>query len=784
MVFVRLWLCVLFLWICSTPNRAQSVSQTVRGQVTDADGRSPLVGCAVKLMGANYAAQTGPDGSFKIDAVPVGRYVLQVSLQGYGSVTLPEILVEAAKETVLEISLALKTNDLNEVTVRSQRGADVATGLQTITNEQVKRYAGTFFDPARLAASFAGVAAANDQANALVVRGNSPNGLQYRLEGVEIVNPNHLTNAGTFSDRPTQSGGGTAIVSAQVLDRADFYTGALPVEYGNATAAVMDMRFRKGNNAKHEFTAQLGLIGLDVAAEGPINKNTTYLVNYRYSFTGLLAAAGVKLGDEDIRYQDLSFNISTKTKKAGVFTLFGMGGSSSNDFEAKRDASKWVFQKDGFDIFYTNKMGAIGLTHTVSLGSRTAWRTVLVASALRSSRGAARLSKVTYQPTLTETDLNRKERYTLSSTINHRFGALLSAKGGFNVSLQKDSLLAENALTTASFGATKSIIFEPFAALNWQPLRGVEINAGLHYLYYSQNQSQSVEPRLSVRYQLKPSQRIAFSYGLQSQLQLPQLYFGIIRQAPDDPIRTNLQLGLSKSHHFSLAYQVNLSPQAYFKTEVYYQSLFNIPVVSLDSRLVPFPRLPAFSAINLVEGFVNQPLFNLGTGQNYGIELTYQRYLARNFYVLATGSVYKSTYKGADGVQRSTRFDGGHTAGLTAGKEFVRRPNRAFGINARVLWMGGFRETPILLDDSRNKAAIVYDENKAFSLKIPDYFRPDLRIFWKKNKVGYTRTVSIDIQNVANVQNQSSQYFDVLQNDIVRTYQLGVIPVLSYRVEF
>ena len=784
MAFTRFCLCISIIFLFSVQNFGQTVRQTLRGRVIDADSKSPLAGVAVQISETNYTAQTDADGSFVIQKVSVGRYTLQFSLLGYGSLTRSEVLVEAAKETIVEVSLAVGATQLNEVTVRSQLNATPTNGLQTITNEQVKRYAGTFFDPARLAASFAGVAAANDQANALVIRGNSPNGLQYRLEGVEIVNPNHLTNAGTFSDRPTQSGGGTAIVSAQVLDRADFYTGALPAEFGNATAGVMDMRLRKGNDAKHEFTAQLGLIGLDVAAEGPLSKRTTYLVNYRYSFTGLLAAAGVKLGDEDIRYQDLSFNITTRTKRAGTFTFFGMGGSSSNVFEAQRDASKWLVQKDGFDINFSNNMGAIGLTHTVSLSPRTALRTVVVASALRSTRRAERLSMVTYQPTLLENDLNRKERYTLASTLNHRFNGVLSAKGGFNLSLQKDSLLAQNAFAVASFGVTKGIVFEPFAALRWEVSPRLEVNAGLHFLYYSSNQSQSVEPRLLVKYQLKPSQTLGFSYALQSQLQLPQLYFGIIKQAPDDPIRTNSRLGLNKSHHFSLAHQVNLSSQSYFKTEVYFQQLFNIPVVSLDSRLVPFPRLPAFSAINLVEGFVNQPLFNLGTGQNYGVELTYQRYLVRNFYVLATASVYKSTYKGTDGVERPTRFDGGHTVGLTTGKEFSRKPDRTFGINARILWLGGFRETPILLDDSRNAATLVYDESRAFSLKMADYFRPDLRLFWKRNKVGYTRTVSIDIQNVANIQNQSTQYFDALQRDIVRTYQLGVIPVLSYRVEF
>ena len=339
--------------IAQSPKNTLLASQTIRGKVIDFVSEQPIIGASITLLSLKKGTQTDTDGSFLFGQTPIGRYQLQVSSVGYESQIISELLLESGKEMVLEVRLHTTSNQLAEAVVRAPSAnlSGAVTSIQNISTEQIFRYPGTYLDPARLATAYAGVANSNDQANGLVVRGNSPNGMQWRLEGVEIVNPNHLSNAGTFSDRITQNSGGVNILSAQLLGNMNFLTGAFPAEYGNALSGVMDMRLRQGNDKKHEFTAQAGLIGIDLAAEGPIGKRgASYLVNYRYSFTGLLATMGVKFGGEDIRFQDLAFNFNFPTKKAGTFMLFGMGGLSSNIFEATRDSSQWIVQKDGFDI--------------------------------------------------------------------------------------------------------------------------------------------------------------------------------------------------------------------------------------------------------------------------------------------------------------------------------------------------------------------------------------------------------------------------------------------------
>ncbi len=772
---------ILFLtMIClgvSAQNSPQTLVQTIRGRVLDEITEMPLAGISVTIKNTKQGGQTDKEGNFRLEKIPVGRYQLEITSIGYESQHISELLLESGKEIVLEIKLHASANQLAEAVVKAQSSnlSQAVTSIQTITTEQIFRYPGTYLDPARLATAYAGVANSNDQANGMVIRGNSPNGVQWRLEGVEVVNPNHLSNAGTFSDRITQNSGGVNILSAQLLGNMSFLTGAFPAEYGNALAGVMDMRLRKGNNQKHEFTAQAGLIGIDVAAEGPLNRKNggSYLVNYRYSFTGLLGLMGVTFGGENITFQDLSFNVSLPTKKVGDFTFFGMGGLSSNTFEGLRDTTLWTVQKDGFDINYKNKMGAIGVTHNVNLGEKTLWRTVLAASGMESSRDAFVLSKKTFQRYLTQIDTVRKNKISFTSSLSYKINVQNTLKVGVFVTHQYDELYS---LSTdkKSDGYAEGLIVQPYITWHYSPLPKISTNIGLHYLNYTFNKTKSFEPRLSVSYQLTNNQSVSFAYGLHSQLQPPQLYFAQSNINSGNYL-PNALLQFTKAHHYVLSSQRTLKKGSYLKAELYYQKIFNVPITTLN---------PTFSAINLVEDFSTDPLQNLGTGENYGIELSYQQYLTNGFYALTNATFYNATYKGLDGVTRNSRYNGKYLFNLTVGKEWERSKNRMLGTSLRIVWLGGYYERAINEKASIENKRLIYSSSEAFTVKQPDYFRPDFRIYLKKSKQKYSRTLALDIQNVASYQNTSYSYYDILQQKIVRQYQLGLIPILSYRWEF
>ncbi len=770
---------IIYALICFGAN-AQS-SQTIRGKVMDSFNEKPIEGASILIVGTQKGTKTAENGTFAFDKMPVGRYQLQVSSVGYETQLITEFLLESGKELIVEISLLASTRQLAEAVIKvpSSNLSGAVTSIQNITTEQIFRYPGTYLDPARLVTAYAGVANSNDQANGIVVRGNSPNGIQWRLEGVEIVNPNHLSNAGTFSDRITQNSGGVNILSAQLLGNMNFLTGAFPAEYGNALAGVMDMRLRKGNNQKHEFTAQAGLIGIDVAAEGPLAKKrngspsaASYLINYRYSFTGLLGLLGVTFGGESIKFQDLAFNLNFPTKKAGTFMLYGMGGISSNVFAAVRDTAQWKVQKDGFDINFKNRMGAVGMTHSINLGKKVLWRTVVAVSGLKNSREGFVLSKVTLQRFLIQTDSSLKNRISFSTNVNFKINDQNIIKVGLLATHQFDRLYSRSS-DKKSAGQAEGLLIQPY--FNWQFSVSPRLttNVGLHYLNYTFNQTKSLEPRLSAQYQASDNQSISFAYGLHSQLQQPEIYFA--QANLNGNYLGNARLEFTKSHHYVLSHRYALKRGSYFKTELYYQRIFNIPGIQLN---------PTFSTLNLVEDFTTEPLENLGKGENYGIELTYQQYLNNGFYALSNATFYNATYTNLDGVKRNSRYNGKYIFNLTLGKEWERSKNRLLGTSIRVVWLGGFYERAINEQASIDNRRLIYQNADAFTVKQPDYFRPDFRIYLKKSKSKYSRTLALDIQNVASYKNTSYSYYDILQRKIIRQYQLGLIPILSYRWEF
>ena len=763
---------ILLLLLSMNVVYGQGFTSVVRGSVKDADTGLPLAGATVQLDDKGSMADEA--GLFRFEGAGVGRHVLKVSFIGYQTVVIPEILLESGKENVQEIRLSATGRQLQEATVSGSR-PPAFNSVQAITTEQTLRYAATYLDPARVATSFAGVAAANDQANGLVVRGNSPNSMQWRLEGVEIVNPNHLSNAGTFSDRPTSTGGGVNILSTQLMGTSYFMSGPFPTQYGNVTGAILDMNLKKGNDEKTEFTGQASLIGLDFAAEGPLSKKSkaSYVVNYRYSFTGLMGAMGVSFGGEDIRFQDLSFNLNFPTARCGKLTVFGMGGVSKNTFTPDKDTTTWEFEKDGRYILYKNKMGAAGATFEQPIGHRASLRTALVASGLNTSRKAFQVDPITLENReLLGNDGILNGRVSFNTTLTYKIAPRKTFKGGvFLTSQQYKTPPAYPDLHV------KSWYVQPF--INWTSQVGAFTSeVGLHGMISQVSKPRAkgsflVEPRVSLKWQAALDKQVSVSYGLHSQLQSPNIYSSVYGMSD---IGQNFDLRPTRSHQVVLAYQQFFKERSSLKVEAYWQHQFDVPVGS-DMR-------DDYSAVNVVEERPDVRLYNKGSGRNYGLEVSFQKYLTNDFYMLVSGSLYKATYVDYLGLRHNSRFDGGHTFSLTTGKEFKSARGGLWGVNAKVLWLGGFRDKPIDAEYSAYLKQTIYLAQSAYTVKMKDYFRPDLRIYWKKSRSHYDRTLAIDLQNVSGTKNEAYRYFDTRQKRVVVQHQLGLIPVLSYRVEF
>ena len=749
---------------------AQDLSQQIGGRVED-KFHAPLSGAGIVLIkdSVRLATVSDADGNFSIKNVQPGRYALKVSFTGY-QFWEQEVLIISSRPVFVSVLLEELPSVLGEVEISASTMND-QPGEQIISIEKTVRVPANFFDPARVITSYPGVMTANDQNNTIIVRGNSPSGLLWRINGLDVLNPNHLANAGTFSDKPAAYGGGVNIISAQLMDHTNFYAGALPSRYGNALSGVVDMNLRAGDKQENRYTLQASLIGLDFAAEGPLGekKKTSFLANYRSSTIAILSALGAKFGDEDINFQDLTFSIDSDISNGKKLTAFGFYGSSKNDFEHK-DSLEWEVDKDQYDINYESVNFGTGFNFSQSIKKVNIYSGVAV-----SGNEQKRNQFASPQIDAGELGVVHTDQFDSRKLLVSAFGRMETSinatllETGVMFSYMHDDLSqttqVDNASTLNNSGKIEGALIQPYAQWRIYLSDKWVAQTALRYMYFTYNQTGSLEPRISLEYFPTSQSSLKFSYNLISQLQQSGTY-----------LNNNKDLELSKSHRLDLGYKVRTDEGYQFTTSVYYQKLFDIPVERTSS---------SYSLLNSIEAFALPDLISDGTGDNYGVEALAEKSFVDQSYFILGSSWYKSTYTGSDNIKRSTRFDGNYSVNLTYGKEWSKskkESQRTFGVSSRVLYLGGLKESPIIAD--QNSARTVYDETKAFENKLQDYFRLDLRLNWRKNREGFTRTIAIDIQNVLNSQNEAYHYYDHVKGKVNTQYQLGIIPILVYRIEF
>lgn len=773
--------------LCLIVNTCFSQKQTVRGTVVDNISQSSIPGAIIKISGLDSVIQTVSDenGKFNLSNVPVGSRTIEITAYDYKPVIMQNVTVNAGKELVLTINMEEDLKKIDEVMITAKTDKNKplnelsTVSTRTFSVEETQKFAAAVNDPARMATSFAGVVTAGDGNNHISIRGNSPNGLLWRMEGVEIPNPNHFSNVGT-------AGGGISILSAQLLSNSDFSTGAFAAEYGNALSGVFDLRLRKGNNEKREYTIQLGVMGMDAATEGPFKKGYegSYLVNYRYSTLNILGKIGIPIGDANTNFQDLSFNVYLPTKKLGKFTVFGFGGLSYQTTTAEKDSARWL--EDNFlrlnTNFYSNT-GAVGITNTKLFKNRSYLKTALVFSGTENGYKQDKLGDDYASLTREYEQRFLQNKLTLSSTYTQKINAKNNIRTGFILNhlgyRLKQSDMGDSTVLLEQInekGGTETM--QVFFQWNSHITEKLTTNVGIHYFQLFLNNSYSVEPRASIRYDIHPKHHLTLGYGLHSQLQPIGVYF-VERTENGEITLPNRNLKLSKAHHVVFGYDFVLNEHEHIKAEVYYQHLFHVPV-SKDPT-------STYSILNSQNGFPSEMLTNSGLGRNYGLELTYERFLFKNLYYLVSASLYESKYRAPNGNWYDTQFNTNYATSLTIGKEWNlknKKKNRTIGFNIKSIYVGGFRYTPIDLDASVAAGETKFVTSQTYGKRMPDYYRLDIRLSLKRNYKRLTSTVALDIQNTTNRKNVGGQYFEEKTGSIKYWYQSPLIPILSYRLEF
>ncbi|PKR80195.1 hypothetical protein CW751_11065 [Brumimicrobium salinarum] len=787
------------------------ISQTVKGDIVDAESKYPLIGARVTLISSDSSrilnSTSDLDGFYRFENVPIGKYAIVATYSSYLK-SSQNIVINSGKESIIQIELQEDVITTEAVDIVGRKAGDINNDMAMISArqfsvEETNRYAGSRGDPARMASNFAGVQGADDSRNDIVVRGNSPIGLLWKVEGIDLPNPNHFAVSGS-------TGGPVAILNNKILGNSDFFMSAFPADYGNSISGVFDLKLRKGNTDKHEFTGQFGFLGTEVMAEGPINREnrSSYLVMGRYSTLSIFQAMNIRIGTDAVpTYGDGAFKLSFPLKKGGHLGFFGIGGASDIAIKIsdQTEVSEEAFGEGDRDQYFGTAMGVFGITYKKPLSMNTYFKAT-VAQTYDQQRSHHDFLERSIDSSVVNGETQYKIRTdsiyqlmgykfktyktALYTSINHKINKRHIIRGGLNVDgyyiNNQDSALnvAHTEFTTRHNYEGFSALIQPFIQYKWRVNENMGFTAGIHSQYFSLSDSWSyAEPRLGWKWNVGNGNELSAGAGLHSQMQPTYQYTYQRVDSEGNARRLNEDMDFTRSFHSAIGYQKRFKNALTIKTELYYQHLYNIPVDTYAS---------SFSLINQGSGFQRffpDELVNEGTGRNYGAELTIQKYFNKSFYFLATGSLFESKYKGSDNIERNTDFNGNYAVNFLAGKEFKINEKNMISAGIKVTAAGGKRYGYVDVDETVLNNELVFKDSLFNTRQFKDYFRLDIKLTYVLNTEKLTHEIGLDLVNLLNTRNilalsYAPNLIDPSAEPIAKRYQLGFLPIFYYKIDF
>ena len=756
--------------------------QTVRGTVKEQNGNRPIPYATIVLSGNDHTMGCTTDslGNFVLSRVPIGRYDIHVSFIGYEPVIIKELLVSGGKETFIEVEMIESQTVLEEIVVHPRINKqepinNMALGGRMLSVEEAGRYAGAADDPARLVSSFAGVTQSVGN-NGIVVRGNAPKFLQWRMEGVEIPNPNH------FADVTSFGGGGFTALSNQVLGNSDFFTGAFPAEFSNALSGVFDMYIRRGSNTSHEHAVQIGSLGVEAASEGPFKKGYegSYLFNYRYSTLSLLSFMLPEDAD-GTNYQDLSFNIFLPAGQAGIFSIWGVGLIDHSGTTPEPDRNKWKYEQDKQNQDVKQYMGAVGIKHKIYVGEDASIQSTFATTINNIDMHTELLGnddRLLPKNIVRNTYLN----FIALSDFQKRFGRIHTNRTGIRwTGLRYDLTFADAAghigdlveiADESGFSSLVNIYSESMLTLG----NKVKMNIGITGQWFTLNDRYTIEPRLSVKWKFAPRQSLSFAYGMHSRLEMLNYYF-----TKDENSRMiNKDLDFTKAHHVSLGYDLSPGENLHLRIEPYFQWLYDVPVIPGST----------FAMLNLQgneDWFISDQLINAGNAINYGIDITFEKYMSRGFYYMATASLYDSKYRTSDkGTWYDSRYNRHFAVNLLTGKKWMLGKNKQnmLGASGKVTVQGGDRYSPIDAEKSLLQQEAIYNERNPYSCRFAPMVLAHLTISYRINRKKVSHEFAAKLINVTGYKDYYGHRYNFRDHTVEAEREANILPNISYKINF
>jgi len=768
----------------------QSVKGVIYGQVLDAESRASLTGASVKMSGPSVEIVVVSDcvGRFRVE-LPPGRYNITVEHSGYNRVLIGDILVGSGKEVYVTIQMTESSRVLGGVTVSSERGRSRNTmamvSARRLRSQDASRFASGYYDPLRMVTSLPGVSAGNDDDNnQIIVRGNSPKGLLWRLEGIEIPNPNHLASG------EGASGGAYSAITTNILSGFEFYTGAFPAEFGNATSGVMDLSLRSGNPTKGEYSLGVGVVGAEVSAEGPLpaNKAGSWFVNLRYANFNFLSRYGI-IDSDDVSIIPNSFDwgskVSYSSGKAGNFEFFTAGGASKVGDMASDNADSIKIGADNDEFLDKQFFAVAGVKHTLTLPNEKTF--------IRTTIGLT-WQKDNSDNFVVDTLLNKRHNYSesffypavrASVTLNHKLSPSNTFRIGMSSNIVNGEMFAKRFVSQGVYDTLinsneRGWYNSYFMQWKYRPSERVEMVAGMHFFHSGITGEFVAEPRGGMKLSIGGDWTMNMGVGLHSRLEPLSIYNYRIRIAPGKREIANENLKATRAAHLTFGLSGSITHSLKATMEIYHQHLYKVPIAS--------DLVSKYSILNAAYGLPDVKLVNNGTGRNSGIEFSLEKEFFRSSYFLTSVSLFDSRYKAPDGRTYNTYFNNGRIFMFTAGREFKmgREGRNILGFNIRALNRGGFRYTPVNTELSLSRKRVVYDVLRTYGKQLPDYSRIDAGVSYRLNRKESSWTFLVEVQNLTNRHNVVRRRFSYSQGKILTrdSYSVGIVPIFSVKVDF
>ena len=488
------------------------------------------------------------------------------------------------------------------------------------------------------------------------------------------------------------------------------------------------------------------------------------------------------------QYKDLTFKINLPRGKFGKLSVFGIGGLSYIEMlESEDTTSQYGF--GGTDLRYGSNMGVVGLNHTWYFNNTTRLVTRLsvlgsqISTKLDSLDENKEFDFLFYRSQTSETiysgalELHKKfnSKNYLKFGTKYKFMKInyLDSINNYRTPEEDDYFtqfdLKEDISTIHSFIQFQHKFTDNFVA-----------NIGVFSNVLLLNQKFVVEPRAGIKWNFTKKQSFSLGLGMHSQQQMTGVYF--LKDSLDK--YTNHNLDFTKALHGVFAYDFLITKNFRIKFETYYQHIYNVPVTEEQKE---------FSMLNLGDdftAFAYDNMQNTGEGTNYGVELTLEKFFSQGFYFLVTTSLYESKYKGYDGVERNSKFNGNFVYNALGGYEFKLGDYYILALDLKGVYAGGKRYLPIDVDESILAYQAVYDWTHIYEYKFDDYLRVNARITFKQNfkRWNLSQEWGVDLQAInqwfTDRKNVYNQTWDAYNKKIITNYQVVMPFMMTYRILF